>query len=198
MRWRLTAVCVSAKKWRSVRETRSRHTNCSYMIKQHFSPHPLSQIYPLPIENISGKEDGNGLHWQRSGEEKFLSPMGCRRVLPPRLSTDAQANRNKMSRCISNRRHISNVKGKFWGLFYIWLIQTAFYWDQQSILSIYLFLCGSVFQPTLSWKCRMIKKQFVDIKILHLFQQQQPQHSGPDKKLFGISEQKTWMNSLVR
>lgn len=47
---------MSAKKWRSVRETRSRHTNCSYMIKQHFSPHPLSQIYPLPIENISGKK----------------------------------------------------------------------------------------------------------------------------------------------
>lgn len=38
MRWRLTAVCVSAKKWRSVRETRNRHTNCSYMIKQHFPP----------------------------------------------------------------------------------------------------------------------------------------------------------------
>lgn len=56
MRWRLTAVCVSAKKWRSVRETRNRHTNCSYMIKQHFSPHPLSQILPLPIENISGKK----------------------------------------------------------------------------------------------------------------------------------------------
>lgn len=115
MRWRLTAVCVSAKKWRSVRETRSRHTNCSYMIKQHFSPHPLSQILPLPIENISGKEDGNGLHWQRCGEEKFLSPMGCRRVLPPRLSTDAQANRNKMSRCTSNRRHIYYVQAKFWG-----------------------------------------------------------------------------------
>ena len=31
----------------------------------------------------------------------------------------------------------------------------------------------------------------MNIKILHLFRQQ------PDKKLFGISEEKTWTNSLV-
>ena len=37
----------------------------------------------------------------------------------------------------------------------------------------------------------------MNIKILHLFRQQQPQCSSPDKKLFGISEEKTWTNSLV-